>query len=177
MGWKGWKPCVHRQEIIKMDQFRSKITKIRVSLFRMSEICRIPARGQCQAARYCSKFSNRIKDAGIAIRHSQGYLFYTAGSGSGLEGAEAVCPTQLTLRKRHCFVAEKYVEFVKQDEKHVPDLLELIMRPPGLVKEELRPFLFKSINLDSKIIEILVSPVWIPDIRLFPAGGQCQLAR
>ena len=33
--------------------------------------------------------STRIKDAGIAIRHSQGrILFYTAGSGNGLEGGE-----------------------------------------------------------------------------------------
>ena len=38
---------------------------------------------------------------------------------------------------------EKYVEDVRQDEKHVPDLLESIIQPPGLVKEELRPILFK----------------------------------
>ena len=32
-------------------------------------------------------YSTRIKDAGIAIRHSRGYtFFYTAGSGNGLEG-------------------------------------------------------------------------------------------
>ena len=43
----------------------------------------------------------------------------------------------MTLRKIHFFVIEKYVEDLKQDEKHVPDLLESIMRPPGLVKEEI----------------------------------------
>ena len=32
---------------------------------------------------------------------------------------------------------EKYVEDVKQDEKHVSDLLESMMRPPGSVKGEL----------------------------------------
>ena len=33
------------------------------------------------------RFSTRIKDAGIAIRHSRGYtFFYTAGSINGLEG-------------------------------------------------------------------------------------------
>ena len=33
--------------------------------------------------------STRIKDAGIAIRHSRGrILFYTAGSGNGLEGVD-----------------------------------------------------------------------------------------
>ena len=34
-----------------------------------------------------SCFSTRIKDAGIAIRHSRGYtFFYTAGSRNGFEG-------------------------------------------------------------------------------------------
>ena len=45
---------------------------------------------------------------------------------------------KLTLRKRHFFVIEKYVEDVKQDEKDVPDLPESIMRPADPVKEELR---------------------------------------
>ena len=45
---------------------------------------------------------------------------------------------KLTLDKRYYFVIEKYVEDVKQDEKHVPDLLESIMRPTDPVKEELR---------------------------------------
>ena len=35
---------------------------------------------------------------------------------------------KLTLRKRHLFVIEKYIEDAKQDEKDVPDLLESIMR-------------------------------------------------
>ena len=50
---------------------------------------------------------------------------------------------KLTLRKRHFFVIEKYVEDVKQDEKDVPDLLESIMRPTDPVKEELRRNLCK----------------------------------
>ena len=48
---------------------------------------------------------------------------------------------KLTLRKAH--VIEKYVEGAKQDEKKVPDLLESIMRPNGLVKEELWQFFSK----------------------------------
>ena len=67
------------------------------------------------------------------------------------------CPTQLTLRKRHFFVIEKYVEDVKQDEKHGPDLLESTMRPPGLVKEELRPISFKIYEFDTKITKFKVS--------------------
>ena len=41
------------------------------------------------------------------------------------------------------FVIEKYVEDVKQDEKSVLDLVESIMRPSGLVKEESRRILMK----------------------------------
>ena len=50
---------------------------------------------------------------------------------------------KLYLRKRHFFVIEKYVEDAKQEEKHVPDLLEAIMRPTDPVKEELRQNLMK----------------------------------
>ena len=113
--------------------------------------------------------STRIKDAGIAIRHSRGrILFYTAGSRNGLEGVD-VAGTQ--TQKRSCtyekdtfFVIEKYVEDVKQDEKHVPDLLESIMRPTFFVKEELRLILFKMDQFGSKIAKIKVSTFWIPEI-------------
>ena len=81
---------------------------------------------------------------------------------------------RLTLSKRHVFVIEKYVEDVKQDEKHVPDLLESIIQPPGPVKEELRPILFKMDQFGSKISKIKVSTFWIPEIRSFRAAGQCQ---
>ena len=66
--------------------------------------------------------SPRIKDAGIAIRHSRGYtLFYSicAGSGNGLEGNELLCPPKLTLRKI-CFLIEKYIADARQDEKTRP---------------------------------------------------------
>ena len=43
---------------------------------------------------------------------------------------------KLTLRKRHFFVIETYIEDVKQDEKHGPDLLEAMMKGSSLVKEE-----------------------------------------
>ena len=51
---------------------------------------------------------------------------------------------------------EKYVEDAKQEEKDVPDLLEAIMRPTCLVKEELRPILFKVTQLRPKITKIRV---------------------
>ena len=134
-------------------------------------------------------FSTRIKDAGIAIRHSRGrILFYTAGSRNGLErvvgdgprgwtSGDADTKRKLTLRKIHFFVMEKYIEDVRQKEKDVPDLLESIMRPTWLVNEELRPNLMKMTQFRPKIQKIKVSTFWIPEIRCFPAGGQCQASR
>ena len=69
----------------------------------------------------------------------------------------------------------KYIEDARQDEKHVPDLLEAITQSPGLVKEELRPILFKIIQIMSKIKNIKVSTFWIPEIQSVPAGGQHNL--
>ena len=44
--------------------------------------------------------STRIKDAGIAIRHSQGrILFYIASSTNELEGVVALCDNKLALKK------------------------------------------------------------------------------
>ena len=43
---------------------------------------------------------------------------------------------KLTLRKRHLFVIEKHIEDVKQDQKTVPDLVELIMRSTDPVKKK-----------------------------------------
>ena len=73
-------------------------------------------------------------------------------------------PGHTTLRERHFFVTEKSVEDVKQNEKHVPDLPEAIMRPPGLVKEELQPISFKTNQIISKIKALRVSTFWIPEI-------------
>ena len=53
---------------------------------------------------------------------------------------------------------EKYIEDVRQDEKHVPDLLESIMRPTDSVKEELRQKLSKITQFESKITKIRVCP-------------------
>ena len=63
---------------------------------------------------------------------------------------------KLYRRKIYFFVIEKYIEDAKQDEKHVPDLLEAIMKPPGLVKEELQHILFKMNQIRPKITKIRV---------------------
>ena len=68
------------------------------------------------------------------------------------------------LRKRHVFVIEKYVEDVKQKEKDLPDLVESITKGSGLVKEELRPILFKMSQFRPEMTKIKVSTFWIPEI-------------
>ena len=69
---------------------------------------------------------------------------------------------------------KKTREDARQNEKHVPDLLEAITQPTDLVKEELRQKLFKITQFGSKIKKMRVSKFWIPQIQNFPAGGQCQ---
>ena len=69
---------------------------------------------------------------------------------------------------------EKCFEDARQDEKHVPDLLESIIWPIDPVKEELRQKLFKMIKFSSKIKKMRVSKFWIPEFQIFPAGGQCH---
>ena len=72
---------------------------------------------------------------------------------------------------------EKYIEDLRQDEKHVPDLLEAIMRPADPVKDELRQKLSQIDQFESEIKKMRVSKFWIPEIQSFPAGGQCQPPR
>ena len=72
---------------------------------------------------------------------------------------------------------EKYIEDAKQDEKHVPDLLEAITRPKLFVKEELRPIFSKMDQFGSRFPKIKVSTFRIPEIQMFPARGQRQPAR
>ena len=69
---------------------------------------------------------------------------------------------------------EKYIEDLRQEEKHVPDLVESIIQLPGPVKDDLRQKLFKMSQFGSKITKMRVSKFWIPEIQNFPAGGQCQ---
>ena len=82
------------------------------------------------------------------------YFFYTAGSRNRFEGMESVwtrTQKQKTISKGYFFLMEKCFEDARQDERHVPDLLEAIMRPTDPAREELRPSSFKWINLDPKL--------------------------
>ena len=80
-----------------------------------------------------------------------------------------------TISKRHVSLIEKCSEDARQDEKHVPDLLETIIQPPDPVKEELRQKLSKIDKFESKIKNMRVSTFWVPEIQNFPAGGQHNL--
>ena len=96
-----------------------------------------------------------------------------------MEEVDTVCPRKLPPTERYFFVTsiKTYIEDARQDEKHVPDLLESIIQPPGLVKDELRQKLSKIAQFGSKIKKMKVSSFWIPEIQKFPAGGQCQHSR
>ena len=54
----------------------------------------------------------------------------------------------LTLKKTENHIKKTLFSYGKI--KHVPDLLEAIMRPTDPVKEELRPNLFKTTQFDPK---------------------------
>ena len=58
--------------------------------------------------------------------------------------------------RKNMFLLYKNCLSVKQDRKDVSDLLESIMRPPRLVKEELRRILFKMDQFSPKITKIKV---------------------
>ena len=101
----------------------------------------------------------------------------TNAEGEGSDGHGTTHTKKLYLRKGHFFGIEKYIEDLRQDQKHVPGLLESKMRPTFFVKEEFRPILFKITQFGSKAPKMKVSTFWIPEIQSFPAGGQCQPSR
>ena len=107
------------------------------------------------------------------------HYFYTAGSRNGFEGMGTVCiQTQKhvnLITNNTFFRIEKYIEDVRQDEKHMPDLLESIMRPTDPAKKELRQKFSKIDQFGWKITKMRVSKLWIPEIQNFPAGGQHSL--
>ena len=75
-----------------------------------------------------------------------------------MEGVDNRGTNKLYPRKKPVFLTEKYIEDVRQDEKHVSDLLEAIMRPKLFVKAELRPILFKIDQFRHEITKIPVGP-------------------
>ena len=79
-----------------------------------------------------------------------------------------MCDAKLNLRKRHFLLIEKYIEDARQDEKHVPDLLEAIMKPTDPVKAELRQKLLKIMQFGSKIKKMRVSTFGFRKSKGFP---------
>ena len=132
--------------------------------------------------------STRIKDAGIAIRHSRGYIIsILQGPDTDLREWSRCVDTEKNRKpyqKGTFSLWTKKIEDAWQDEKHVPDLLEAIIQPPDPVKDELRQKLSKMTQIKSKITKIKskitkikVPTFWIPEIRSFRAAGQCQPSR
>ena len=72
---------------------------------------------------------------------------------------EAVCrhtKKQKTITKGHFFLMEKCFEDLRQDEKHVPDLLEWRIQLNLFVKDELRQKLFEMTEFTPEITKIRV---------------------
>ena len=76
------------------------------------------------------------KDTFLYCRLQKSILQAPEMSWRGWTPGEADTKRKLYPRKTHFFVMEKYIEDVKQEEKDVLDLLEAIMRPTCLVKED-----------------------------------------
>ena len=113
----------------------------------------------------------------FAIRE-EGYFSILQGPEMGLrEWTRCVQGhnSKLTLSKTYFFVVEKYIDDVKQDEKHIPDLLESMMKGSGLVKEELRLISSKMIHLDPKSPKSGCPLFGCPENRRIPARGQHSL--
>ena len=70
---------------------------------------------------------------------------------------------------------EKYVEDARQEETHVPDPLEAIMRPTDPVKEELRRNLCKMNQFRPKIIKIRVQLFGFRKSDRFPPEANASL--
>ena len=83
-----------------------------------------------------------------------------------------------TISKIYVFGIDKYFEDVRQDEKHVPDLLEAIIQPTDPVKDELRQKLFKIDQFGSKIAKIRdpkIPKLHFSDVRKNPGFDQRSL--
>ena len=63
-------------------------------------------------------------DSPFARRNTFLYCRVQKWVGGGGRRWDTDTKKKLALRKRHFFVTEKYVEYVKQEEKDVPDLLK-----------------------------------------------------
>ena len=98
------------------------------------------------------------KDTPFARKDTFLYCRVQKWVGRGSRRRAGTHKRQLYPRKRHFFVMGKYIEGAKQEEKDVPDLLEAIMRPTCLIKEELRQILFKRSQFRPEITKIRVWP-------------------
>ena len=101
-----------------------------------------------------------VRSASVpAICHSRGYTFLYCRVQKQIWGNGTGGYTHKNTEnhiKKTLFLIEKCFEDARQDEKHVPDLLESIIQPPGPVKDELRQKLSKIDQFGSQIKKIRV---------------------
>ena len=87
-----------------------------------------------------------IKDAGIAICHSRGYIISIPRApkkgwsewtpvGHRVASEEDTYKKKLSLNKKHFSVIESHVRSIMQDEKNALNLLELMMKPTDPAEE------------------------------------------
>ena len=77
---------------------------------------------------------------------------------------------EVVPKKRHFFHREKLFEDVRQDEKHVPDLLESIMRPTDAVTS-----LFKTNQIRAKIQKSRLQLFGSQKSKVFPPEANASL--
>ena len=97
------------------------------------------------------------KDTPFARKDTFLYCRVQKGVGGGGQQGYTLTKRKLFLAKTYIFVKETHVEDGKQDQKHVPDLVESIMRPTDPVKEEFWRIFFQMSQERLEIIKIRVS--------------------
>ena len=84
-------------------------------------------------------------------------------------------PVCIRIPKHVGPMQNKKYEHARQDEKHVLDPLEAIMRPTDPVKEELRPNLFKMSQFGSKIQKARLQRFGFQKSKVFPLEANASL--
>ena len=121
---------------------------------------------RAQSCSWDSSLSTRIKDAGIAIRHSRGrILFSTAGSRNGLEGVgsqDIHTQKQVVPEKMRLFCYRKIYWGRQTGSEDRPGSVGIDNDAHWSCKRTVtEDFCLKGVNIDPNIIKIRVSTFWM----------------
>ena len=90
-----------------------------------------------------------------------------------LQLPSATVDAERSSKEKNMFCYGKMcVRGIKLDQKVTPDLLESIMRPPGLAPESLRLILFKTNQFRPEVTKVRVVTFGCPEDSRIPARGQ-----